>query len=60
MQIRAVGCEHVILTTDFGQPKAPNSDEGMAQYASLLLGQGFSRDELRQMMVENPAKLILK
>jgi hypothetical protein len=59
-QIRAVGCGHIILTTDFGQPKAPNSDEGMAQYASLLLGQGFSRDELRQMMVENPAKLILK
>ena len=59
-QIRAVGCEHVILTTDFGQPKAPYSDEGMAQYTSLLLGQGFSRDELRQMMVENPAKLIFE
>lgn len=57
-QIRAVGCGHVILTTDFGQPKAPYSDEGMAQYSNLLLGQGFSRDELRQMTVENPKKLI--
>ena len=60
VQIRAVGCEHVILTTDFGQPKAPYSDEGMAQYANLLLGQGFSRDELRQMMVDNPANLIFQ
>lgn len=57
-QIRAVGCRHVILTTDFGQPKAPYSDEGMAQYASLLLEQGFSVNELHQMMRDNPKQLI--
>ena len=57
-QIRAVGCDHVILTTDFGQPNAPYSDEGMALYGELLLKQGFSREELRVMMAENPGKLI--
>lgn len=57
-QIRAVGCDHVILTTDFGQPKSPYSDEGMAQYAALLLEQGFSQTELRQMMCDGPKRLI--
>lgn len=57
-QIRAGGCERVILTTDFGQPKSPYADEGMAQYAALLLEQGFSKAELRQMMCNNPKMLI--
>lgn len=57
-QIRAVGCEHVILTTDFGQSKSPYSDEGMLQYINLLLEQGFTREELYQMTAENPRRLI--
>jgi hypothetical protein len=57
-QIRAVGCGHVILTTDFGQPKAPYSDEGMAQYTDMLLKQGFSSEELLKMMSINPQYLI--
>lgn len=57
-QIRAAGCDNVILTTDFGQPKSPYSDEGMAQYAELLLKQGFSQEELRRMTAENPKFLI--
>jgi len=58
-QIRAVGCERVILTTDFGQPKSPYADEGLAEYASLLLDQGFSRLDLRQMICNNPRQLIM-
>ena len=58
LQIRAVGCDRVILTTDFGQPKSPYSDEGMAQYIRLLSEQGFTRAELYQMTAENPKKLI--
>ncbi len=57
-QIRAVGCEHVILTTDFGQPNSPYADEGMAKYAAFLLEQGFSETELRKMMCENPRLLV--
>ena len=57
-QIRAVGCGHVILTTDFGQPKAPYSNEGMAQYRDMLLKQGFSSEELLKMMSINPQYLI--
>jgi len=57
-QIRVVGCENVILTTDFGQPKSPFFDEGMAQYAHLLLENGFTPDELRQIMCQNPRRTL--
>lgn len=56
-QIRSVGCEHVILSTDFGQPTAPFCDEGMAQYISLLLEQGFTRGELALMTRRHPDTL---
>ena len=56
--IRAVGRENVILTTDFGQPSSPYPDEGMRQYAEALLGQGFTEEEIRRMMRDNPARLI--
>lgn len=42
-QIYAVGCENVILSTDFDQPKSPYFDEGMEQYARLLLQAGLSQ-----------------
>lgn len=57
-QIRAVGCDHVYLSTDFGQPKSPYSDEGMEQYARLLLDQGFSGEEILTMMRDVPEKLL--
>lgn len=57
-QIRAVGCESVLLTTDFGQLDAPYADEGMAQFAALLMKQGFSPDEWRIMAQANPARLL--
>lgn len=57
-QIRAVGCGHVILATDFGQPQSPYSDEGMLRYIQMLLDQGFTQKELYQMTAENPKFLI--
>ncbi len=57
-QIRSVGVENVILTTDFGQPKSPFFDEGMAQYGRLLLGQGFTEQEFFQMTRTNPERLL--
>lgn len=57
-QIRAVGCENVLLTTDFGQPESPCFDEGLSRYAHLLLVQGFTEKELRQMLHDNPARII--
>lgn len=56
--IRATGAENVILTTDYGQTASPYSDEGMLEYARLLLEQGISEDALNRMMRINPARLI--
>ena len=57
-QIRAIGCEHFILSTDFGQVKSPYPDEGMAMFAEAMRQQGFSDEELLQMMCKNPERLM--
>lgn len=57
-QICAVGSSRVILTTDFGQPSSPYSDEGLKEYAQLLIQHGLIENEIRQMIYENPKTLI--
>lgn len=57
-QIRAVGCESVILSTDFGQVNSPYSDEGMLEYMQCLLKCGISEGELVQMTHSNPYRLL--
>lgn len=57
-QIRAVGCDSVILSTDFGQVNSPYSDEGMLEYMQRLLECGISRESLVQMTHRNPYQLL--
>lgn len=57
-QIRAEGCGHVILSSDFGQPEAPYFDDGMEEYAKKLTELEFTAAELKIMMSENPAALL--
>lgn len=57
-QIHAVGCESVILSTDFGQVNSPYSDEGMGEYMQRLLKCGISEEELVQMTRNNPYRLL--
>jgi hypothetical protein len=57
-QIRAIGPERVVLTTDLGQTTGVFPDEGLALFAEKLLGNGFSEGAVRKMMVENPASLV--
>ena len=59
-QIRAIGTEHVILSTDFGQPKSPYSDEGLEMYARVMAELGFSDEELTMMFRLNPEKLLAR
>ena len=59
-QIRTAGCDHVFLSTDFGQPKSPYSDEGIAMYAAQLEGQGFTPEELTLMFRTLPERLLKK
>ncbi len=57
-QIREIGPKNVILGTDLGQVTAKYPDEGLLEFAELLLENGFTREELRLMLVENSARLL--
>ncbi|PZE21217.1 DUF6282 family protein [Paenibacillus xerothermodurans] len=56
-QIRFVGPQHCILSTDLGQPTGPYPDEGLGIFATNLLNNGFTKAELKQMLVENTSFL---
>lgn len=51
--IRAVGPEHSVLSSDLGQPFNPPVEDGLALCADRLLDAGFSDAEIRVMAVHN-------
>lgn len=57
-QIRAMGPERVVISTDLGQKTALYPDEGLLEFASRLQEAGFSEDEVRKMTVDNPSNLL--
>ncbi len=52
-QIKAIGCEHVILSTDLGQPAAVYPDEGLLLYANRLVEAGIPEQEVVKTTVRN-------
>lgn len=57
-QIRAVGVESAVLTTDLGQVGNPLPVEGMRAFIADLLALGFSQAEVDRMVRGNPAQLL--
>jgi hypothetical protein len=57
-QIRQIGVKHCILSSDLGQPANGPVVEGFAYYLRQLSNLGFSDEELRVMIVENPRRLL--
>ena len=57
-RIRAVGPEHVILSTDLGQVMRPTPADGFAGYLDQLRDNGFSQAELDVMTKRNPARFL--
>ena len=55
--IRAVGPEHSLLSSDLGQPFNPPVEDGLALLADRLLQNGFSEDEVHVMAVENSRRV---
>lgn len=55
---RAVGVEHTFFTSDLGQPHNPPIEDGLALMAQMCLDAGFRDDEIHQMAVENPCRLV--
>ena len=58
--IKALGPEHVVLSTDLGQPTGLYPDEGLEAFATNLHEDGFSVEQVRQMTVYNARKLLGK
>lgn len=57
-QVRAVGPERVILSTDFGQARNPEAPVGFGRWIEHFLDAGYSPSDVGRMVRENPAKLI--
>jgi uncharacterized protein DUF6282 len=56
--IRAVGIDHAILSSDLGQAGNPLPADGYATYMEALRKKGFTDQELDRMAKENPARLL--
>lgn len=57
-QIRQIGVEHVILSSDFGQVGNGPVVDAFARYLIALQREGFSDDDIRTMIVVNPGTLL--
>lgn len=56
--IAALGADHVILSTDLGQPNNPGHVEGLQRFVQQALAAGVTQAELDRMLKANPARLL--
>jgi Family of unknown function (DUF6282) len=56
--VRKVGAERIILSTDLGQTINPPVAEGFAMFAQKMLDAGFKPTDVRRMAVTNPTEII--
>ena len=57
-QIRYIGVEHCILSSDFGQTQNLPPVEGFGFYLEKMRDLGFSADEIRLMVRDNPRTVL--
>jgi hypothetical protein len=58
--IRAVGVEHVTLSSDAGEPLFPHTVECMRLIRGYMAAFGLTEDELRTVSITNPARIVGK
>jgi hypothetical protein len=56
--IRAIGPQHVILSSDLGQPGLPLHTDGLRSFFKLLREHGFTQQEIELMSRSNPARFL--
>jgi mono/diheme cytochrome c family protein len=56
--IRAVGVDHIIISTDSGGKGTPFVPDAFVMAARALRAQGFNEREVNQLFKENPARLM--
>ena len=56
--MRAIGCEHFIVSTDSGQMQNPPWFESIAEYIGFLHKSGLTREQLDVMTKTNPKRML--
>jgi len=57
-RIKAIGAEHVVMATDFGQVDSPPAPEGMRWYIAQMLECGIPVADVERMTKVNPSRLL--
>lgn len=58
-QVREVGPEHIVLSSDMGQKKSPSPADGLMDFAEKFVTEGgFSKEQAQRMFVENPQQIL--
>lgn len=57
-EIRYVGIENCMISTDLGQPAYVYPDEGIKIYCEKLLENGFTEEQVRTMVCVNPEFIV--
>jgi hypothetical protein len=57
-QIREVGADHCIMSTDFGRYALSTPVEGLRQFIACMLDLGIPSDDIRTMVKTNPERLL--
>jgi hypothetical protein len=57
-RIMAVGAEHVVMATDYGQVDSPAAPDGLHWYIEQMLECGLPAADLERMVRTNPARLL--
>ncbi len=56
--IRAIGVQNALISTDVGQIPNPNPIEMMRSYVAILLNEGFTPAEVKTMLHDNPGAFL--
>ncbi|OGE88988.1 MAG: hypothetical protein A3J07_04795 [Candidatus Doudnabacteria bacterium RIFCSPLOWO2_02_FULL_49_13] len=57
-QIKVIGADRCILSSDMGQVFSKSPDQALLDFTHLLIQEGITLREIKTMLVSNPAKLI--
>lgn len=56
--IRVLGASSCVLVTDYGQKHNIPPVQALSEFVEQLLNQGISEEEIKQMIVTNPKRLL--
>lgn len=57
-QIKEMGSDKCIISSDVGQPFNPDPDKALSKFIKLLMKECINLKMIKQMLIENPNKLI--